>query len=123
MSATKAKSIAIALNEALDSVPHQKLKNLHEKHFVNFTYNKEGHEELDQTNVKEWYKGALPIIDQMIEDENKRFGYGNLGSVWMDLDNVVVNGKSKKVRFYLAGVGNNGYTYDLGMDATFEAVW
>ena len=45
-----------------------------------------------------------------------------LGRMGLDVD-VEVHGKSKKVRFYVSGTGNNGYKFDLGMDATFEEKW
>ena len=117
----EAQRVAIALNTLLDE---NTLKDMHQKGIVNFCVT-DGHRSLnhDMDQVKTWASKALPVIDKMVQDKGRRFGVGNFGSVWMDLDNVVADGKAKKVRFYLAGVNNKGYQYNLGIDATFEAEW
>ena len=123
MSGNKAKEAADELNGYLDS--GMGLKEMFDKKYTNFTWNSPGHMELrhPMKEVKQWYLGAPPVIDLAIKKQNLRFGYGNLGSVWLDVDNVEVDGKKKKVRFYVSGVNNNGFKFDLGMDATFEEKW
>ena len=118
-----AKEIATNLNEALKK--HGSLRTLHALRVVNFTFNAAGHYALDHPmeKVESWYQKAVPIIDIMLQEKELQFGYGCMGSVWVDLDPVVVEGKSKKVRLYLAGENQHGYQYDLGMDATFEEEW
>ena len=73
-------------------------------------------------NEKGWLgNGALHKLVDMLYEDHRRFGVGDMGSVWFDTD-LVGAGKSKKTRVALYYETSED-RFTIMLDATFDHTW
>ena len=106
------------------------LKKMIVEKFIMPTYAQKFHKALGHdgdmlTKIEQFYSQALRLTDEkMQKDANLRFLAGDKGSVWLDVEDITALGKTKKVRFYLAGSNECGFKYTLEMNAVyFDQKW